>query len=459
MQAVQHLFRQILTLLLLLCTVLVLLALLLLQRTPLLNETGQLNAAAVRNSQQLLNNLNQSMRDPGQQLVIQTNADELNAAFTLASRTLPGFQGKTQISPAGLTILMTMPLDMWSLRLYLNADIQIEPSVGPLQVRQVQLGRLTLPGDMALGLLGWVADQLWGPGQGAALLAKVRSVTVQQDAVKVEISKSEGFSLSQLKQSGVSLYKQWFSSDEQTALIEHYYALALTHSQQQVMKPPATNQASQGLPPQSLSSQSLSSQSLISYLQLLMREADQRSQDKPEQAVQENQAVILALAQLLGGRNLQLLVNEVKTSPQGKMPRVTLARRPDLQQHFVYSASLHVLGNQRLSSAVGEAKELLDSLKGGSGFSFVDLLADKAGIRFAKLAGASPQSARAVQQFFAQQDRTEQELFPSKSRLPEGLPQAMFEQQYQSIDSAMYQQMVAEIDRRLNALPLYQIKP
>ena len=439
MQAVQHLFRQILTLLLLLATVLALLALLLLQRTPLLSETGQLNAAAVRNSQQLFNNLNQSMRDPGQQLVIQTNADELNAAFALASRTLPGFQGKTQINPAGLTILMTMPLDVLSYQLYINADIQIEPSAGPLQVRQVKLGRLTLPGDMALGLLGWVADQLWGPGEGAALLAKVRSVTVQQDAVKVEFSKSEGFSLSQLKLSGVSLYKQWFGSDEQTALIEHYYALALAHSQQQ--------------------SATQSSHSLITYLQVLLREADRRSKDKPEQAVRENQAVILALAQLLGGRNLQLLVNEIKTNPQGKLPRVTLARRPDLQQHFVYSASLHVLGNQRLSSAVGEAKELLDSLNGGSGFSFVDLLADRAGIRFARIAAASPQSARAVQQFFAQQDRTEQELFPNKSRLPEGLPQAMFEQQYQSIDSAVYQQMVAEIDRRLNSLPLYQIKP
>ncbi|MFN6262817.1 MAG: hypothetical protein ACK4XG_08405 [Chromatiaceae bacterium] len=439
MQAVQHLFRQILTLLLLLATVLALLALLLLQRTPLLSETGQLNAAAVRNSQQLFNNLNQSMRDPGQQLVIQTNADELNAAFALASRTLPGFQGKTQINPAGLTILMTMPLDVLSYQLYINADIQIEPSAGPLQVRQVKLGRLTLPGDMALGLLGWVADQLWGPGEGAALLAKVRSVTVQQDAVKVELSKSEGFSLSQLKLSGVSLYKQWFGSDEQTALIEHYYALALAHSQQQ--------------------SATQSSHSLITYLQVLLREADRRSKDKPEQAVRENQAVILALAQLLGGRNLQLLVNEIKTNPQGKLPRVTLARRPDLQQHFVYSASLHVLGNQRLSSAVGEAKELLDSLNGGSGFSFVDLLADRAGIRFARIAAASPQSARAVQQFFTQHDRTEQELFPNKSRLPEGLPQAMFEQQYQSIDSAVYQQMVAEIDRRLNALPLYQIKP
>ena len=434
MQAVQHLFRQLLTLLVLLSTVVLFIAWLLLDRAPLLNETGQLNAAAVRNSQQLLNNLNQSMRDPGQQLVIQTNADELNAAFTIASRSLPGFQGKTQINDSGLTILMTMPLQMFSWHWYVNAHLQIEPSVGPLQLRKVQIGSLTLPGGMALGLLGWVADQVWGPGQGAALLMKVRSVTVQQDAVKVELNKSADFSFSALKHSGLNLYKQWFRDEDQKELIEHYYALALQHSQQ-----------------------SAASQSLIHYLQLLLREADQRSQAKPELAVRENQAVILALAQLLGGRNLQLLVNEVKANPQGKTPRVTLARRPDLQQHFIYSATLHVLGNQRLSSAVGEAKELLDSLKGGSGFSFVDLLADRAGIRFARLAVATPESARALQQFFAATERTEQELFPSKSRLPEGLPQEMFEQQYQSIDSAVYQQMVAEIDRRLNALPLYQL--
>ncbi len=434
MQAVQHLFRQLLTLSVLLCTLVLCVAWLLLDRAPLLNETGQLNAAAVRNSQQLLNNLNQSMRDPGQQLVIQTNADELNAAFTIASRSLPGFQGKTQINDSGLTILMTMPLQLFSWHWYVNAHLQIEPSVGPLQLRKVQIGSLTLPGGMALGLLGWVADQVWGPGQGAELLAKVRSVTVQRDAVKVELNKSADFSFSALKHSGLNLYKQWFRDEDQKELIEHYYGLALQHSQQ-----------------------SVASQSLINYLQLLLREANKRSEAKPELAVRENQAVILALAQLLGGRNLQLLVNEVKANPQGKTPRVTLARRPDLQQHFIYSATLHVLGSQRLSSAVGEAKELLDSLKGGSGFSFVDLLADRAGIRFARLAVATPESARALQQFFSTAERTEPELFPSKSRLPEGLPQEMFEQQYQSIDSAVYQQMVAEIDRRLNALPLYQL--
>lgn len=442
MQAVRHLFRQLLTFGLLLLSAVLLLAALLLERSPLLTDSGQLNAQAVRSSQQLLKNLNQSIRDPGEQLVIETNLTELNAAFALASRTLPGFHGNTRVDGHGLTILMTMPLEALSLKFYLNARIQIEAAVGPLQFRQVQIGALRVPGSMALSLLGWVADQIWGPGQGAALLAKVRSVTILQDEVKLEISKPAGFSMGQLKQSGLSLYKQWFSSDEQKELIEHYYKLALE------LSAPATD----GSRP--------ATQSLALYLQVLFREAAARSQEAaPAQAVAENQAVLLALAQLLGGHNLQLLVNEVKLNPHGRAPRVVLARRPDLQQHFVYSAAIHLLGNQQISSVVGETKELMDSLRGGSGFSFVDLLADRAGIRFARIATGSAQSAHALQQFFVAADRTEQEVFPSKARLPEGLPQELFEQQYKSIDSAVYQQMIAEIDRRLNALPLYQIQP
>ena len=68
----------------------------------------------------------------------------------------------------------------------------------------------------------------------------------------------------------------------------------------------------------------------------------------------------------------------------------------------------------------------------------------------------SPNSALQLQQFFAS-DRAEAEIFPSKARLPEGISQATFEQKYRSVDSTDYQQMVSDIDKRLDALPLYQI--
>lgn len=434
MQAVHHLFRQMLTLLLVLLTTATFAGWLLLDQTPLLTPQAELNADTVKHSKQLLTNLNQSIRNPNSaQWIIATDADELNSAFRLASRTLPGFQGQAQLNDLGLTTLMTVPLRIVGQQFYLNATIQISPSSGPLQIDKVKIGMLTVPGGAALTLVGWAADQVWGPGKGAELLAMVRSVKFEQNAMKVELAKPSGWNLQKLKQSGFSAYRELFSSPQQRADIEFYYQIALQYA--------ATAPNS----------------SLVNYLQLLFQQAEQRSQDDPAKAAAENQAALLALGQLLGGQNLQLLVNEVKRPSGVKAPRVTLARRPDLQQHFVYSAAIQLLTSRDVSNTVGEAKELLDSIKGGSGFSFVDLLADRAGVRFAMIATASPESARAVQQFFREQ-RQESEIFPSKARLPEGLSQQLFEQHFQSVDSVVYQQMVQEIDRRLDALPLYQIK-
>ena len=436
MQAVHHLLRQVLTLILVVVTFCGIGFWLLFDSQPLLTPQGQMNAEAVRHSKQLLSNLNAAVRNPQpQQWVFSANTDELNSAFALASRTLPGFRGQAQVNPSGLTTSMTLPVSLLGKSYYLNASVQVYPSSGPLDIKQVTLGMLTVPGETALNVLGWFADQLWGSGKGANILAMVRSVQFQQDEVKVEVTRPGGWDLQRLKQSGLSVYRELFSSPQQTADLEFYYKIAADYA--------LTNPNS----------------SLVSYFQLLFRQAQARTavyQDEPDRAQKENQAVLLAMAQLLGGRNLQLLVNEVKTSPGSKPPRVTLARRPDLQQHFIYSATIHLLTNQNVSDTVGEAKELLDSIKGGSGFSFVDLLADRAGVRFAQIAIGSPSSAAALQQFFSQ-ERSEAELFPPKARLPEGISQQNFEQKYQSVDSADYRKMLADINLRLDALPLYQI--
>lgn len=437
MQAVHHLFRQVLTLILVIATLCGICFWLLFDAQPLLTPQGKMNADAVRHSKQLLSNLNAAMRNPTeQQWVFSANTDELNSAFALASRTLPGFRGQAQVNPAGLTTFMTLPVSLLGKPYYLNASVQVQPSSGPLDIQQVTLGMLTLPGETALSLLSWVADRVWGAGKGASLLAMVHSVQFQQDEVKVEVTRPGGWDLQRLKQSGLSVYRELFSSPAQTANLEFYYKIAADYA---VANP---------------------NSSLINYFQLLFRQAQARTavyQDEPGRAQQENQAVLLAMAQLLGGRNLQLLVNEVKRAPGVKAPRVTLARRPDLQQHFIYSATIQLLTNKNVSDTVGEAKELLDSIKGGSGFSFVDLLADRAGVRFAQIAIGSPSSAAALQQFFSQ-DRTEADLFPSKARLAEGISQQSFEQKYQSVDSAEYQKILTDINQRLDALPLYQIR-
>ena len=80
----------------------------------------------------------------------------------------------------------------------------------------------------------------------------------------------------------------------------------------------------------------------------------------------------------------------------------TMHGRRDLAQHFAVSAALAVLVGPQAAEQVGVAKEISDS-RGGSGFSFSDLLADIAGIEFASaiVTGRLPLS-RVESGFFAQ---------------------------------------------------------
>lgn len=452
MRAVFHLCRQLVSLLLLVVLVLGFVGVILLDQQPLVSQQGDINADAVQQGKQWFHQLNSSISHAdAKPILLQANTSDINAAFALASRSLPGFRGVAQQQGSVLTTLMSLPLQLPLLNrtYYLNAQILLSGNEQSVRIEQVQLGSLSLPGATALGLLEWTANRIWGPGKGAELLATVRSASFHATGVAVELQPPAGWTMDRVKQSGLAFYREVSGSNALAPLVELYYQHALNLAQQHS-----------------------DSQSLTLYLQAMFQLAAQRTaaQDAAQglnqtadavittptgYAQQENKAALLALARLLGGRHLQLLVIG-RSDETRKPPRVTLARRPDLQQHFIYSAALQLMANQMLSDTVGQAKELLDSIKGGSGFSFVDLLADRAGIKFAHIATASDASARAMQQFW-RQPRTEKEIFPSKQHLPEGISQRDFEATYTGIESQAFRQIVADIDARLMALPLYQL--
>jgi hypothetical protein len=80
--------------------------------------------------------------------------------------------------------------------------------------------------------------------------------------------------------------------------------------------------------------------------------------------------------------------------------------RHDLCQHFVVSCALTVQLGPKQAENAGIVKEVLDSRKGGSGFSFCDLSADLAGVTFAKQIIAVPKRLAAVEKSFVVADYT-----------------------------------------------------
>ena len=162
-----------------------------------------------------------------------------------------------------------------------------------------------------------------------------------------------------------------------------------------------------------------------------------------ETAQEENRSAILALNDY---------VNTEKNS--GKM--AFLFKRTDLAQHFIGAAVLSASMNRRVANALGEAKELSDSQAGGSGFSFVDLAADKAGSRFGELVVSTPENARRIQKEITQ-IKDYYDLMPDPRNLPEHMSANEFKRRFESTQSPNYLAFAAQIDKRISQMPLYQI--
>ena len=84
--------------------------------------------------------------------------------------------------------------------------------------------------------------------------------------------------------------------------------------------------------------------------------------------------------------------------------------------------------------------------------SFADLAADRAGTRFGKLvADGSPRL-----EDFLRRTPTDADLVPSLGGLPEYLSEAEFARRYGGRGNPAYGQLMADIEGRLAALPLYR---
>jgi hypothetical protein len=172
-------------------------------------------------------------------------------------------------------------------------------------------------------------------------------------------------------------------------------------------------------------------------------------------AVIPNQAAIVALGVILGDeRIVRIAGRKLEIGRAGEMEalraRITLGGRNDLSRHFWVSAALTVLSDEGRALAVGIGKELMDSIPGGSGFSFVDLLADRGGIRFAVSATKNKEAARAMQSKILDKLNAGDYL-PSIEGLPEGISSEVFQAEYGGLNGTKTQHLNEEIIHRLTS--------
>lgn len=377
----------------------------------------------------LMKQLSESVKNRANRQSITITQDQMNSLVGFAQRAHKPLTGKIEIKPDVSIVLVSYHLPENPLGKYFNLDVAILPGPGIL-VEHVKVGPFSIPGDFAVSTLVALANWYTQSDIAKQFVEQVESVAMGPQQVTLTIRPLEQFlkDLEQVKDSVKGV------GDEELRLRTAYYLERLT----------MLDVAKKTTP-----------QSLAKYIGPLFKLAKARS--TANTAAAENEAAIMALAIFAGNYRFANFVGDVQPV-EGRLALPAagpmLRYRNDLNLHFIFSAAIKLLSEQGLSIAIGEFKELMDRSKDGSGYSFVDLAADIAGVEFARVA-TDPDSAVKVQNILA--GKTSENLFfPSIKGLPEGMRKAEFTARFKEVDSPEYVQMVERIHARINKLPIYQ---
>jgi hypothetical protein len=193
--------------------------------------------------------------------------------------------------------------------------------------------------------------------------------------------------------------------------------------------------------------------SLADLLQPLFQLAMQRS--TLDNAVAENRAIIFIVSAYVNSREVfKFLSYDLRRRPI--IYPVYIYKRTDMAKHFMALAAVTSSGSTHLAHLLGREKEMFDSRQ-GSGFSFIDLAADRAGMYFGKMATSSPENALKFQQAMAN-IQNYPAFMPEVRDLPENMNNETFKAQFGSIYSPAYQNLLKKIDIRISACSIYAFR-
>ncbi len=388
---------------------------------PLIEREVQLNPDEIQRAKHLFQEHDPRTLQDGMIKTMTVNQQDLSLALNYLVNLLGKGGARVTITDGHLATQATLQIPKSPLGKFLNVDVEIAQSTHDPRFKHLRIGQLPIP--------SWLAEQGLEMGLNQAYAAS--NVPKASEVIHAIALKNNQLHVTYQWDSKITdvVRNALVSQDDRQRLKAYHEKLTeVTHN----IGPKVRVSLSQFLPP-------------------LFTLAQDRS--KTNDAVAENRAVIVLLSTYINHRGLKRMVPEAEEWPQPIYHTVTLYDRRDFPQHFIISAAVSMAGGNLISNAIGVFKEVEDS-RGGSGFSFSDLGADKAGTILGQRLTSS-QHAGQLQERLARPLR-EEDLMPMVKDLPEGLSEAEFAQQFGNVDSPRYNQVVAQIDQRVAALNLYQ---
>ncbi|MEJ6006080.1 hypothetical protein WG899_11020 [Paucibacter sp. AS339] len=388
-----------------------------LQPAPLVPMAAELAPADVQQAKDFVRRNDPRKLESGDQRLLSVSEKDLNLLVGQAARVYGRGAAHIRLQP-GLAVLEAS----WALPrlpLWLNVEAELAEAPGLPEFKRVRLGRLPLP--------AWAANLALR--HGLELIPANFELQLPADMVE-----HVGFGAELLH-----IKYRWYR-DSMTRVLSSLWPAGEQQRAQAYQDHLA--RWVQTLP----AGQSVSLAALMPPMFTL---AQQRSVGLGTQAAAENRAAMLTLALYAVGESWARVMPVAQTWTRPMPLLVTLNGREDFALHFLVSAALALEGGGPLADAIGVYKELSDS-RGGSGFSFNDIAADRAGTRFGLFAEQAPERLQALMS----QGQPETAFMPNVADLPEFLSEREFLKRYGGVDGVAYKQMMRDIEARLDALAL-----
>jgi hypothetical protein len=392
-----------------------------LEDEPVVAPSAKVTPEQVGRAKRLLAAHDPRKARPGALRSFALSAEDLELAL---NATLARHEGaaKVAMAPGAMMLWVSVRVPDNPFGPYLNVQARARQTSALPELDALTVGRVPVPAPLANWLLARALARLDATDAGIAAADALESVRFEGDFLRVEYR-----------------WRDDLPQRLRTALLPAAEQERLRAYQERL----ARIAADPKLPRQV---------SLVALMRPLLAHAGERPASAD--AVAENRAALLVLAFYVNGRGLAAVVPQARYWPRPQPRKVTLSTRGDFAQHFTVSAALAASAGTPLADAVGLYKEIEDS-RGGSGFSFADIAADRAGTVFGRQATRSPQAAQQLQRRLASR-LDETDVMPAALDLPEMLEEAELQRRFGGVDGPKYREVMQLIERRLAALPLYR---
>lgn len=408
--------------------ILLVLAFFALSTSPIINKDLVLTPKKTQIAEQIIKNSWKNVLSTSPYLNIEINQSELDAILAVITHTIPSLKLEIRTSNFGAIILASIPLNK-NVNIFINASCLFAPNEKALEIEYCNIGSLPLSGTLMQFLLNSFSFVLIDTVTQETIKQLMQGVYITENKITLSVPKNYNFK-AQIESSFRSISSTTISLSKPTEVNTErvmFYINKLKSVKQNTKK-------------------------LAFYIGKLFYFV--RMESAHRSPIEENTAAIWALAITFGEPSFASYINiREKIELPGYKP-TTLRGRGDLVLHFLYSVILEQMSNTNIGLNIGELKELLDTNNGGSGYSFADLAADKAGLMFSSKLTTSTEQAIYAQNLLANTNN-ENIFFPAINKLPEGLQENEFKKLFNNINSPEYKKQTQYIDRIISKLALY----